>query len=143
MSPSAAAAAAASAASRDSIDPIAELLSQLSGVRRSAPSSSSSQLQQLQMQLERQQAQAQRLEQRQQQQQGSSSRVATRPGFTASMAQPVSSGSSTLSHNAVSGGAETITQGITTLEVFPSWRVVKVDVRNAFHSLSRNTILKN
>lgn len=106
LSPSAAAAAAASAASRDSIDPIAELLSQLSGVRRSAPSSSSSQLQQLQMQLERQQAQAQRLEQRQQQQQqGSSSRVTTRPGFTASMAQPVSSGSSTLSHNAVSGGA--------------------------------------
>ena len=52
------------ATTRDSIDPIAELLSQLSGVRRSAPSSSSSQLQQLQMQLERQQAQAQRLEQR-------------------------------------------------------------------------------
>jgi len=50
-----------SPASRDAVDPIAELLSQLSGVRRVA-GSSSSQLQQLQMelQLQRQQAQAQR-----------------------------------------------------------------------------------
>jgi len=59
LSPSAAAAAAA-AARDSSVDPIAELLSQLSGVRRSAAaassatssSSSSSQLQQLQMQLQ-------------------------------------------------------------------------------------------
>lgn len=48
-------------AGREAVDPIAELLSQLSGVRR-ATGSSSSQLQQLQMelQLQRQQAQAQR-----------------------------------------------------------------------------------
>ena len=50
-----------SPSARDAVDPIAELLSQLSGVRRVA-GSSSSQLQQLQMelQLQRQQAQAQR-----------------------------------------------------------------------------------
>jgi len=50
-----------SPAARDPVDPIAELLSQLSGVRR-VTGSSSSQLQQLQMelQLQRQQAQAQR-----------------------------------------------------------------------------------
>jgi len=57
--------ASLSPSSRDSMDPIAELLSQLSGVRRStaaAQSNTSSQLQQLQMQLqlERQQAQAAR-----------------------------------------------------------------------------------
>jgi len=48
-----------SPSSRETVDPIAELLSQLSGVRR-ATGSSSSQLQQLQMelQLQRQQAQA-------------------------------------------------------------------------------------
>ncbi|XP_060537133.1 E3 ubiquitin-protein ligase KCMF1-like [Cylas formicarius] len=54
-----------SPSSRESVDPIAELLSQLSGVRRSASSTSSStptQLQQLQMQLqlERQQVNAAR-----------------------------------------------------------------------------------
>merc|ERR1719209_788065 len=50
-----------SPATRETVDPIAELLSQLSGVRRAA-GSSSSQLHQLQMelQLQRQQAQAQR-----------------------------------------------------------------------------------
>lgn len=50
-----------SPSTRESVDPIAELLSQLSGVRRAA-GSSSSQLHQLQMelQLQRQQAQAQR-----------------------------------------------------------------------------------
>jgi len=50
-----------SASSREAVDPIAELLSQLSGVRR-ATGSSSSQLLQLQMelQLQRQQAQAHR-----------------------------------------------------------------------------------
>lgn len=50
-----------SPSARESMDPIAELLSQLSGVRRAA-GSSSSQLHQLQMelQLQRQQAQAQR-----------------------------------------------------------------------------------
>jgi len=50
-----------SPSSRETVDPIAELLSQLSGVRRAA-GSSSSQLHQLQMelQLQRQQAQAQR-----------------------------------------------------------------------------------
>nr|CAD7571758.1 unnamed protein product [Timema californicum] len=55
-----------SPSSRDSVDPIAELLSQLSGVRRSAAGQGStpSQLQQLQMQLqlERQQAARQQLE---------------------------------------------------------------------------------
>ncbi|XP_049785482.1 E3 ubiquitin-protein ligase KCMF1-like isoform X1 [Schistocerca cancellata] len=53
-----------SPSSRESVDPIAELLSQLSGVRRSAagPGSTPSQLQQLQMQLqlERQQVRAAR-----------------------------------------------------------------------------------
>jgi hypothetical protein len=50
-----------SPSARETVDPIAELLSQLSGVRRAA-GSSSSQLHQLQMelQLQRQQAQAQR-----------------------------------------------------------------------------------
>lgn len=51
-----------SPSARDAVDPIAELLSQLSGVRRVA-GSSSSQLQQLQMELQlqrQQQAQAQR-----------------------------------------------------------------------------------
>merc|ERR1712106_1257075 len=50
-----------SPSARETVDPIAELLSQLSGVRRAA-GSSSSQLHQLQMELElqRQQAQAQR-----------------------------------------------------------------------------------
>ncbi|XP_066991493.1 E3 ubiquitin-protein ligase KCMF1 isoform X2 [Anabrus simplex] len=55
-----------SPSSRESVDPIAELLSQLSGVRRSAAGQGStpSQLQQLQMQLqlERQQAARQQLE---------------------------------------------------------------------------------
>ncbi|XP_075222850.1 E3 ubiquitin-protein ligase KCMF1-like isoform X2 [Lycorma delicatula] len=55
-----------SPSSRDTVDPIAELLSQLSGVRRTAASQGStpSQLQQLQMQLqlERQQAARQQLE---------------------------------------------------------------------------------
>ncbi|XP_021939140.1 E3 ubiquitin-protein ligase KCMF1 isoform X2 [Zootermopsis nevadensis] len=55
-----------SPSSRESVDPIAELLSQLSGVRRSAggQGSTPSQLQQLQMQLqlERQQAARQQLE---------------------------------------------------------------------------------
>ncbi|XP_055923300.1 E3 ubiquitin-protein ligase Kcmf1 isoform X2 [Eupeodes corollae] len=56
---------ALSPSGRDSVDPIAELLSQLSGVRRGGGSGSqSSQLQQLQMQiqLERQQASRQQLE---------------------------------------------------------------------------------
>lgn len=89
------------ATTRDSIDPIAELLSQLSGVRRSAPSSSSSQLQQLQMQLERQQAQAQRLEQRAQAGAGTSGgRLTSRPGFTSTVTS-----STTLSHNASSSAA--------------------------------------
>ncbi len=65
LSPSAAAAAAA-AGVRESVDPIAELLSQLSGVRRSATSSSSSssQLQQLQMQLRLEREQAHQTHQR-------------------------------------------------------------------------------
>ncbi|KAJ8286346.1 hypothetical protein GJAV_G00037430 [Gymnothorax javanicus] len=68
-----------SPSNRDAMDPIAELLSQLSGVRRSAQLNSSgpsaSQLQQLQMQLqlERQQAQAAR-------QQLETARNATRRG---------------------------------------------------------------
>ena len=78
---------AAAAAMESGVDPIAELLSQLSGVRRAtttssssssaaaAATSSSSQLQQLQMQLqlERQQVQRQHEQQLQQQQQISSS----------------------------------------------------------------------
>ena len=70
-----------SAASRDAVDPIAELLSQLSGVRRVA-GSSSSQLQQLQMelQLQRQQAQAQRQ---------TLDRLARRPPASSGASQPV------------------------------------------------------
>lgn len=41
-----------SAGARESVDPIAELLSQLSGVRRSGGTHSSQQLQQLQMQIQ-------------------------------------------------------------------------------------------
>ena len=69
-----------SPASRDAVDPIAELLSQLSGVRRVA-GSSSSQLQQLQMelQLQRQQAQAQRQ---------TLDRLARRPPAASSSASP-------------------------------------------------------
>jgi len=50
-----------STSSREAVDPIAELLSQLSGVRRAAGSSSSQLLQlQMELQLQRQQAQAHR-----------------------------------------------------------------------------------
>merc|ERR1712203_1216559 len=63
----------------ETVDPIAELLSQLSGVRRAA-GSSSSQLHQLQMesQLQRQQAQAQRQ---------TLDRLARRPPTTSAPAQ--------------------------------------------------------
>ncbi|TRY62898.1 hypothetical protein TCAL_00368 [Tigriopus californicus] len=95
------------AAGRDPVDPIAELLSQLSGVRRTATSSSSggagsnvtsssSQLQHMQMQLERQQAQAQRQEQRAA---ASTSTTAprTRSAYSANLGShpPISSSSST------------------------------------------------
>merc|ERR1719430_2751418 len=68
-----------SPATRETVDPIAELLSQLSGVRRAA-GSSSSQLHQLQMelQLQRQQAQAQRQ---------TLDRLARRPPATSAPAQ--------------------------------------------------------
>lgn len=68
-----------SPANRETVDPIAELLSQLSGVRRAA-GSSSSQLHQLQMelQLQRQQAQAQRQ---------TLDRLARRPPTTSAPAQ--------------------------------------------------------
>lgn len=46
---------ALSPSGRDSVDPIAELLSQLSGVRRGAPQPSQLQQLQMQIQLERQQ----------------------------------------------------------------------------------------
>lgn len=46
---------AISPSGRDSVDPIAELLSQLSGVRRGAPQPSQLQQLQMQIQLERQQ----------------------------------------------------------------------------------------
>lgn len=52
---SAGALSALSPAGRDSVDPIAELLSQLSGVRRGAPQPSQLQQLQMQIQLERQQ----------------------------------------------------------------------------------------
>jgi len=69
-----------SPSTRETVDPIAELLSQLSGVRRAA-GSSSSQLHQLQMelQLQRQQAQAQRQ---------TLDRLARRPPATAAQVQP-------------------------------------------------------
>jgi len=78
-----------SPSARDAVDPIAELLSQLSGVRRVA-GSSSSQLHQLQMelQLQRQQAQAQRQ---------TLDRLARRPP-TATSAAPASSSSSSQPH---------------------------------------------
>lgn len=68
-----------SPSTRETVDPIAELLSQLSGVRRAA-GSSSSQLHQLQMelQLQRQQAQAQRQ---------TLDRLARRPPATSAPAQ--------------------------------------------------------
>ena len=52
---SAGALSALSPAGRDAVDPIAELLSQLSGVRRGAPQPSQLQQLQMQIQLERQQ----------------------------------------------------------------------------------------
>eukprot|EP00092_Neocalanus_flemingeri_P027849 GFUD01030232.1.p1 GENE.GFUD01030232.1~~GFUD01030232.1.p1 ORF type:complete len:356 (+),score=58.09 GFUD01030232.1:97-1164(+) len=69
-----------SPSARETVDPIAELLSQLSGVRRAA-GSSSSQLHQLQMelQLQRQQAQAQRQ---------TLDRLARRPPASAAAAAP-------------------------------------------------------
>lgn len=102
--------AASLAAGRDPVDPIAELLSQLSGVRRTATSSSSggagssvtsssSQLQHMQMQLERQQAQAQRQEQRAAASGTSSSTTATRTrtAYSVNLGShpPISSSSST------------------------------------------------
>ncbi|KAJ9592826.1 hypothetical protein L9F63_015517, partial [Diploptera punctata] len=90
-----------SPSSRDSVDPIAELLSQLSGVRRSAAGQGStpSQLQQLQMQLqlERQQVRAarQQLE-----------RLPRRQTQTAASANSAGSGN-TASANAAATGAHT------------------------------------
>lgn len=87
-----------SPSSRDSVDPIAELLSQLSGVRRSAAGQGStpSQLQQLQMQLqlERQQVRAarQQLE-----------RLPRRQTQTASSANSAGSGSATTTTAAATG----------------------------------------
>ncbi|XP_034245273.1 E3 ubiquitin-protein ligase KCMF1-like isoform X2 [Thrips palmi] len=92
-----------SPSTRDTVDPIAELLSQLSGVRRStastsAQSSTPSQLQQLQMQLqlERQQAarqQLERLPRRQAQTSTSNAASGTAAAPTASAAAVVSASS--------------------------------------------------
>lgn len=49
---------------RDSVDPIAELLSQLSGVRRGAPQPSQLQQLQMQIQLERQQVSVSKINQK-------------------------------------------------------------------------------
>jgi len=92
--------------SRDSMDPIAELLSQLSGVRRSnaAQSNTTSQLQQLQLQLqlERQQAQAarqqlERLPRRQVQNAGASGAAAAAADAAAAAAAQSNTSSSTSS----------------------------------------------
>lgn len=74
-----------SPSSRESVDPIAELLSQLSGVRRTA-ASQGSQLQQLQMQLqlERQQAARQQLERLPRRQTQAAASTTANTGSTAS-----------------------------------------------------------
>nr|CAD7586894.1 unnamed protein product [Timema genevievae] len=90
-----------SPSSRDSVDPIAELLSQLSGVRRSAAGQGStpSQLQQLQMQLqlERQQAARQQLE-----------RLPRRQAQTISSANSTGGGAAGSSNSAASNSHSTV-----------------------------------
>ncbi|KAK7873322.1 hypothetical protein R5R35_011376 [Gryllus longicercus] len=91
-----------SPSSRESVDPIAELLSQLSGVRRSAAGQGStpSQLQQLQMQLqlERQQVRAarQQLE-----------RLPRRPAQSSSSANSTSAGTGSTAASTATGGHST------------------------------------
>lgn len=105
-----------SPSTRDTVDPIAELLSQLSGVRRSTASTSSqsstpSQLQQLQMQLqlERQQVRAarQQLERlpRRQAQTGTSTAASSTSAPPTASAAAVVSASSASSNGDLSSGA--------------------------------------
>lgn len=102
FSPAAAAAAGSSAlaslspgnASRDAMDPIAELLQQLSGVRRSAAAaqSTSSQLQQLQMQLQLERQQVQVARQQQLTERGTNSNRRSAPSSTSGLSNVISSG---------------------------------------------------
>jgi len=111
-----------SPSSREPVDPIAELLSQLSGVRRAA--GSSSQLHQLQMelQLQRQQAQAQRQ---------TLDRLARRPPTSSApnpQVQPASNGA-----NGAGGGASNNTAN--------SSSATKASTSDAVHNSSSSNFL--